>query len=107
MDLRSEAERESEAVAAAGDAGAWAQAVHDDWRTAPLEPADRALCAYAEKLTLRPAEVGAADLEPLRAQGFDDRAIHDLVQVIGYFNYINRVADGLGTDPEPEHPPRS
>jgi hypothetical protein len=24
------------------------------------------------------------------------------VQVAAYFNYINRVADGLGVDPEPE-----
>jgi hypothetical protein len=27
--------------------------------------------------------------------------IHDAVQVIAYFNYINRVADALGVDPEP------
>jgi alkylhydroperoxidase family enzyme len=38
----------------------------------------------------------------LRAAGFDDVAIHDATQVIGYFNYINRVADGLGVDLEPE-----
>ena len=48
--------------------------------------------------------MGAGDLEPLRAV---DPEIHDAVQVISYFNYINRVADGLGTDPEPEMPQRS
>ncbi len=42
----------------------------------------------------------AVDLEALRSQRFDDRAIHDAVQVIAYFNYITRVADGLGVEPE-------
>lgn len=71
-----------------------------DWRQAPLSEADRALCAVAVKLTRRPHDVSPADLDALRAQGFDDRAIHDAVQVIGYFNYITRVADGLGVEPE-------
>ena len=47
-----------------------------------------------------------ADVERLRAAGFDDRAIHDATQAVAYFNYINRVADGLGTDPEDFYPPR-
>ena len=41
------------------------------------------------------------DIEPLRAVGLTDRDILDTVQVISYFNYINRVADALGVDPEP------
>jgi len=32
--------------------------------------------------------------------GFDDRAIHDAAQIIVYFNYINRIVDGLGIDEE-------
>ena len=40
------------------------------------------------------------DLAVLRQQGFDDRAIHDTTQVISYFNYINRIADALGVEPE-------
>ncbi len=75
-------------------------AVKEDWRKAGLAPRDALLCEYAEKLTRAPAECGAADVAALRAAGFDDRAIHDAVQVIAYFNYINRVADALGTDPE-------
>ena len=49
-----------------------------------------------------------ADLDALRKQGFNDTAIHDATQVIAYFNYINRIADGLGTDLEvhmPKSPP--
>jgi uncharacterized peroxidase-related enzyme len=75
-------------------------AVVRDWRTAGLPEADRALCAYAEKLTRRQHEVGADDIGALRAAGFDDRAIHDATQIVGYFNYITRVADGLGVEPE-------
>ena len=40
------------------------------------------------------------DLDLLHGQGFSDTAIHDAVQVISYFNYINRVADALGVDLE-------
>jgi alkylhydroperoxidase family enzyme len=44
--------------------------------------------------------MGPADLDVLREHGFDDRAVHDAVQVIGYFAYITRVADALGVEPE-------
>ena len=71
-----------------------------DHRNADLTPADRALCEYAVKLTLAPASMNAEDVETLRAHGFDDAAITVAVQVIGYFNYINRVADALEVDDE-------
>lgn len=71
-----------------------------DWREAPLDLADQALCAYAEKLTRECHEISERDIEGLRRQGFDDRGIHDATQVIAYFNYINRIADGLGIDQE-------
>jgi uncharacterized peroxidase-related enzyme len=77
-----------------------AAAVKRDWRGAGLSSREQALCAWAEKLTLTPGAMGPEDLEPLRAVGLDDAAIHDLAQVTSYFNYINRIADGLGVDPE-------
>ncbi|NIP97052.1 MAG: hypothetical protein GWO24_27915 [Akkermansiaceae bacterium] len=52
------------------------------------------------KLTLAPGEAGDADIVSLRAAGFDDDALNIAVQVVSYFNYINRVADGLGVDSE-------
>jgi uncharacterized peroxidase-related enzyme len=75
-------------------------AIASDWRTADLSDADRALCAYAVKLTHRQDEMSPTDLDVLRAAGFDDRAIHDATQVIAYFNYITRIADALGVEPE-------
>jgi alkylhydroperoxidase family enzyme len=44
--------------------------------------------------------MGPRDVEELRSHGFDDAAIHDAAQVIGYFNYITRVSEGLGVEPE-------
>jgi uncharacterized peroxidase-related enzyme len=75
-------------------------AVVRDWRAAPLAPTDRALCEFAAKLTHDQHHATPADLDALRSHGFDDRAIHDATQVIGYFNYITRVADGLGVEAE-------
>jgi uncharacterized peroxidase-related enzyme len=82
------------------DRDAFVHAIARDWRTAGLPEADQALCRYAEKLTRQERSMGPADLDELRAHGFGDRAIHDATQVIGYFNYITRVADALGVEPE-------
>ncbi|HSM72082.1 MAG TPA: hypothetical protein VK851_11120 [Anaerolineales bacterium] len=82
------------------EADAFVHAVARDWRSAPLSKMDRALCKYAEKLTHTPSAMSPADLDALREAGFDDRAIHDATQVISYFNYINRIADALGVEPE-------
>lgn len=55
---------------------------------------------YALKLTRAPEEMFAADVEALRAQGFDDRAIHDICAITAYFAFVNRIADGLGVEIE-------
>jgi alkylhydroperoxidase family enzyme len=55
-------------------------------------------------LTTRPAGIGRDEVDALRAHGFDDEAIHDAIQVVAYFNYVNRVAEGVGIDPEPDWP---
>ncbi|HGY93062.1 MAG TPA: peroxidase [Planctomycetes bacterium] len=78
------------------------KAVKDDWRKANLGARDRALCEFAEKLTRTPGRMSEGDLAPLREAGLDDADILDLTQVVGYFNYINRVADALGVPNEPE-----
>ena len=75
-------------------------AVKKDWRTAGLSPREEALCTWAEKLTLKPADMSPDDLKPLKSVGLDDAAILDVAQVTSYFNYINRMADGLGVDLE-------
>jgi alkylhydroperoxidase family enzyme len=44
----------------------------------------------------------AAQIELLRGEGWSDAAIHDAIQVVAYFNYINRIAEGVGIEEEPE-----
>ena len=55
---------------------------------------------YAVKLTRTPGEMGEGDVERLREVGFDQVAILDICQVVSYFNYVNRMADGLGVELE-------
>lgn len=73
-----------------------------DYRQAGLSPRERALCDFAVKLTHLAAEVDEADIDRLRAQGLSDRDVSDAIQVVGYFNYVTRVADGIGIEDEPE-----
>jgi uncharacterized peroxidase-related enzyme len=51
---------------------------------------------YAEKLTLRPSDMVQADVTALKSMGADDGEILELNQIIGYFNYVNRLLNGLG-----------
>ncbi len=67
-----------------------------------LDPAQRALLEYVHKVTLAPASCRQEDVEALRRAGATDEQIHATVQVAAYFAYINRVADALGVDLEPE-----
>ena len=55
---------------------------------------------YAVKLTRTPAKVGEGDVERLLEVGFDQTAVLDICQVVSYFNYVNRMANGLGVELE-------
>lgn len=61
-----------------------------------LEPADAALVRYTVKLTIDPGSVTEADIDDLRASGFDDLDIVDANAQCAHLNYVNRVANGLG-----------
>src|SRR5205807_392556 len=73
-----------------------AAALRRDYTQALLSDQDRVMLDYAAKLTTCPAQVTADDLQRLRAAGFDDRGILQINVIASWFNYINRVADGLG-----------
>jgi len=66
-----------------------------DWRTAPVDRKVRAALGFLEKLTLAPAELRPADVEPLRAAGVSDAAIEDAIHVCVLFNIYDRLADSL------------
>lgn len=88
-------------------------ALGDDYRTAALSAADRAMLDYAVKLTREPWAMEQTDVAVLRKAGFDDAAILDIAQVTAYYAYVNRLADGLGVEleaywglpPDRENPP--
>ncbi len=56
---------------------------------------------FSTRLTRHPGQVRREDLEELRRQGFSDSQLLDIVQVVAYFNFVNRMADGLGVELEP------
>jgi uncharacterized peroxidase-related enzyme len=66
---------------------------------AEVTVADGTMLDFAVKLTREPGSMTRDDIAALRAAGFGDTAIHDIVQVTGFFAYYNRLADGLGIDP--------
>jgi len=61
-----------------------------------LEPRLSNIVRHAEKLTSAPSAMTESDLGELRAVGLSDRDILDLSLVVAYFNFVNRIALGLG-----------
>jgi uncharacterized peroxidase-related enzyme len=76
------------------------KALARDYRSAELSAADRTMLAYAVKLTAAPHSVTQQDVEALKREGFDDAGVLDICQVVSYYNYVNRLADGLGVEME-------
>ncbi len=77
------------------------EAIKKDFRTADITAQERVMLEYVEKITLAPAKITSADIKLLREAGFDDMAILQINLIASWFNYINRVADGLGVGREP------
>lgn len=57
---------------------------------------ERTIVQFAERMTRTPAGLGPADLDALRATGLDDRGVLQVTAIVGFFNYVNRMADALG-----------
>jgi uncharacterized peroxidase-related enzyme len=76
------------------------EAIKKDYRTADLDPKDRVMLDYVARLTLKPVSIQREDIDRLREAGFDDTAILQINLIASWFNYINRVADGLGVGRE-------
>ena len=71
-----------------------------NWKESGLTKQQKAICYFAEKLTLNPGGINRSDIQKLKETGYVDKEVSEIVQIISYFNYINRVADGLGLEPE-------
>ncbi len=66
------------------------------WQELELSPKDRALCEVSHKMSATPTRMVEEDWQPLRDLGFDDEACLEVAHVVGIFNYLTRMADGLG-----------
>jgi len=71
-----------------------------DYRTADITPAERGMLDYVVKLTRTPENVAESDVETLKRLGFDDTGILDIAQVVAYYAFVNRMAQGLGVELE-------
>ena len=71
-----------------------------DYELAKLSSETIALLDYTSKLTRTPGEMVESDIDNLRLAGFTDRAILDTAQIVAYYAYVNRIADGLGVQLE-------
>ena len=67
---------------------------------APVAPDLRAFVALAVKVTARPQEVTRADVRAAYAAALSPRQYFDAVGVMMAFNFITRVANALGVEPE-------
>lgn len=74
-----------------------------NYRAAPLDPRTRAMLDFAALVTEASAKVGEDDRNALRAHGFSDRDIFDIVAVVGFFSMSNRVASAIGMEPNAEY----
>ena len=70
--------------------------LEEDYTKAPIDERDRVMLDYVVQLTRDATRISPAYHERLRAAGFDDRGILQITLIAAWFNYINRVADGLG-----------
>ncbi len=72
-----------------------------DPANAPLEPQDKAMIDFALMLTREPSSVKQQALETLRRHGFSEEQVVDIVLITCTFNFMDRLADGLGVELDP------
>lgn len=77
--------------------------IASDYKAADLEPRERAMLDFAVTLTKASADMTDADVDALREAGWTDEDIFDIAQVAAMFNFTNRLASGLGWEPNPEY----
>ena len=73
-----------------------------NYRKAELTPRQRAMLDFAMKLALDSASVGDADIDALKAHGFDDEAVWDIGAIAAFFAMSNRLANLTSMRPNDE-----
>ncbi len=74
----------------------------NNYKEANIDEKTMAILDYAVKLTEKPTSIKEADVNLLKEHGCTDREILDACQITSYFNFVNRMAEGLGIELEKE-----
>jgi len=74
-----------------------------NYRTANLDPRQRAMLDFAVKLTVEPWTVEEHDREQLLKLGFSDRDIWDIAAVAAFYNMTNRLASATDMRPNSQY----
>ena len=65
---------------------------------ADIDETTKAILEFAVKVTKAAPTITPADLERLRSYGLTDEALFAIVEIVGFFNYVNRIADAFGIE---------
>lgn len=79
------------------------EAIVRDYHNAGLEPAEVAMMAFAEKLTLNAYKITEKDIDELRAHGFTDAEILDIALAAAARNFFSKLLDAVGAEPDAEY----
>jgi uncharacterized peroxidase-related enzyme len=74
-----------------------------DWRRAGLDERRSAICAYAEKLTMTPQQLGEDDLRSLLDVGLTLEEAWDVAEIASMYNFTNRMAMATNMLPNEEY----
>jgi len=74
--------------------------IMSDYNHANIDSKDKVMLHYAVILTTQACNVKEENIEILHEAGFSDEAILDIVQITAYYNFVNRLACGLGVELE-------
>jgi len=75
--------------------------VLDDYHTAPIGEAEKALFTFIEKMNRESTSIGAVDVEAVKAAGWTDEALYDAITVCALFNFYNTWIDATGVGDMP------
>ena len=95
-------EHHGEALAAYWDEARVEQLIDDYTAVDDLDERLRAACDVAARLTRSPGAMTKAEVDRLRDAGWSDRSVLDIVLITAYFNFVNRIATGLGVEVTPD-----
>jgi uncharacterized peroxidase-related enzyme len=71
--------------------------VAEDYTQADLSDRERLIADFAVKITRSPDACSPSDIERLRREGFSDKDILSLVEIIAYQNMSTRIMESLST----------